>query len=310
MPKTIFLDQNAWISLTQGASNREKFPRENAALVKIVECVASNEFIVPLTFANIYETSKINDRDRREKIALTQAHISGGKVFRSRRRIFKDTLARLLAEEHSIPYPEPEPLWFLSDLWFESAADYSPKSFGFEIPTEFIDYVRQEPERALLEHWLSHDDEHRRGSVTGFSAGSSELIERIERRRIAASDQNLSMRKRVYQTHLIIDEIDFILRTGRDLGLDWLSVNDVGSTLMRRISSELRVLRTEWELAVRLEDQSRSVNENDLRDMSSFIVALPLADVVIAEKQFVNLSRQAGLGKDFRTSLLTSVTEF
>jgi hypothetical protein len=61
------------------------------------------------------------------------------------------------------------------------------------------------------------------------------------------------------------------------------------------------------ELVVRLEDQGRPVSENDLRDMMSFITVLPFADIVVAERQFVNLSRQARLDERYETNMLTSI---
>jgi hypothetical protein len=68
-------------------------------------------------------------------------------------------------------------------------------------------------------------------------------------------------------------------------------------------------MHTERELVLRLEDQDRMANENDLRDMGQFVTALALADVVVGEKPFVNMARQAGLGSKYGTELLTSVQE-
>lgn len=36
---------------------------------------------------------------------------------------------------------------------------------------------------------------------------------------------------------MLIDEIDFVLATGRELGLDWQTVGDVGSSLLRSIGN-------------------------------------------------------------------------
>ncbi|GGC94914.1 hypothetical protein [Chelatococcus reniformis] len=41
--------------------------------------------------------------------------------------------------------------------------------------------------------------------------------------------------------------------------------------------------------------------------MTAFITVLPLADVMVAEKQFVNLARQAHLDARHETTLLTSI---
>ena len=73
------------------------------------------------------------------------------------------------------------------------------------------------------------------------------------------------------------------------------------------MAAEIPILNIERELAVRLEDQARGINENDLRDMAAFTTVVPFADLVVAEKQFVNLARQASLDNDHKTTLMTSI---
>lgn len=307
MPQIAFMDQNAWIALARGAWDKANFPNEHRALSTVVERIESGSFIAPLTFANIYETAKINDPVRRAHMALTQATISGGRVFRSRRRIFAETLAAYVAQKHSILRPEPEEHWYLSDVWFEAAGDYSLESYGLNIPAAALTFVRENPSRALFDFLQLNDESVRLESVRQFTAASAELITKIEARRAHTSGETLAVRKRAYGARLIIDELEFILATGRQLGLNWHSVGDLSSTLVRGIATDVPIIRVERELVVRLEDQPRSVTENDLRDMMSFITVLPLVDVVIAEKQFVNLARQSRLGESFGTTLLTSI---
>ena len=310
MTRIVFLDQNAWVSLARGAWDKIEFPREHVALTKVIEQVKSEAIMVPLTFANIYETTKINDPVRRANMARTQALISDGMVFRGRRRILGETLADHIAGRLFIPRPAPEKNWFLSDLWFESAEDYSPEVFGIEIPQRVIDAIRRDPARALFDYLLFRDEHTRMEAVRRYSAGSADLIQRIEGRRAIVSGETLALRKRAYGAQLLLDELDFVLATGRTLGLNWSTVRDIGSSMARSIIADVPILNSERELVVRLEDQPRSINENDLRDMASFMTALPFADLMIAEKQFVNLARQSRLGESFGTSLMTSIFDF
>ncbi len=115
------------------------------------------------------------------------------------------------------------------------------------------------------------------------------------------------MRRRAYGARLIVDELDFILSTGRRLGLNWTSVSDLDASLVRNIIANVPILNVERELVVRLESQPRGITENDLRDMIAFTTVLPLADVVVAEKPFVSLARQARLGERYGTTMLTSL---
>jgi hypothetical protein len=173
-----------------------------------------------------------------------------------------------------------------------------------------LEFVQQNPVRTLFDYILNSEESTRLEAVHQFSSSSTELIANIEALRIIANKETLALRKRAYGARLVIDEIDFILTTGRQLGLDWRTVRDVGSSMIRSIVLNVPILNVERELAVRLESQSRDVDENDLRDMASFTIALPLADVVVAEKPFVNLARQARLGSTYNTKLMTSIFDF
>src|SRR3546814_15712923 len=77
-------------------------------------------------------------------------------------------------------------------------------------------------------------------AVRRYSAGSADLIQRIEGRRAIVSGETLALRKRAYGAQLLLDELEFVLATGRTLGLNWSTVRDIGSTLARSIFAEVR----------------------------------------------------------------------
>jgi hypothetical protein len=305
----LYLDQNAWVSLARGAWDKDAYPKEYAALSVVIDAIRMRELLVPLSFTNIYETYKINDPKRRIHMANLQATISCGKVFRSRRRIFTETVSTYLASRFELPNVAPEGHWFLSGLWFEATADYSPAVYGLEFSNPVLDYMISEPAKALFEFLASNDDDVRKEAVRRFSNSSAEHIAAIEARRAIVGGETLALRKRAYGARLLIDELEFVLSVGRELGKDWRMVSDIGSSLARQLIVDVPILHVERELVIRLEDHSRAITENDLRDMLAFIVVLPFADVVVAEKPFINLARQARLGEKFETKLLTSVFE-
>lgn len=309
MAQILYLDQNAWVALARGAWDSASYPQERAWLVKVVTALEQQRLMIPLSFANIYETFKINDPIRRANLAEVQVTISRGRVFRGRRRILSETLEAYLAAKFAIERAPPKEHWFLSDIWVDAVADYSPEAFGFALSDRFIDHMRSEPAGALFNYLTASDEHVRLESVRLFSAGSADLVAKIEARRDIVASQTLALRKRVYRARQMVDELDFILATGRKLGLDWNGVRDIGASLVRSIPVDVPILATERELAVRLEDQAKPIAENDLRDMSAFSTVLSLADIVIGEKTFVNLARQARLGETYGTQLLTSIDE-
>ena len=76
---------------------------------------------------------------------------------------------------------------------------------------------------------------------------------------------------------------------------------------MRRVVNETPTLLIEREMVLKLEQQARPLHVNDMRDMRNFTTILPYADVVVAEKQFTNLARQAGLADRFGVRLETDL---
>lgn len=303
----LYLDQNAWIALAKGAWDRSAHPAEHRSLATLIAGIKRHGLIVPLSFANMYETMKVNIPVRRLNLARVQAVISRGLVFRGRRTILAETLRDYLASHFNIERTRAADCWFLSDLWLEAAGDYSPELFGFRVSDRVLEYIRQNPVETLLDYLALTDDDIRAEAVRRYSAGSADLVAAIERRRAIASGTSFALRKRAYGARMIIDECEFILETGRALGLPWTDVRDVGSRLVRKLVVDIPLFDVERELVVRLEDQNRPVHENDLRDMSAFTTALPLSDMIIAEKSFVNLARQACLDVRYGTAMLTSI---
>ena len=306
----LYLDQNAWIALARGAWDKSAYPTEHEALATLIAGIKQHGLIVPLSFANIYETMKVNIPDRRLNLARVQAVISGGRVFRGRRRILADTLREYLAARFGLARTGAADRWFLSDLWLEAAADYSPELYDFQVSDRVLRYIRDNPVQTLLDYLAFTDDDIRAEAVRRYSADSADLVAAIERRRAIASGSSFALRKRAYGARMIIDECDFILETGRALGLPWSDIRDVGSQLVRGFAVDIPLFDVERELVVRLEDQNRPIHENDLRDLAAFTTALPFADVMIGEKPFVNLARQARLDVRYGTVMLTSVLEF
>jgi hypothetical protein len=305
--KTLYLDQNAWVSLSRGAWDKATYPKEHQALTVVVEAVKAGQVRIPLSFTNIYETHKINVPKQRLNMARTQVTLSKGQVFRGRRRIFDETLRAYISQKHNIARPMPAPDWFLSNLWFEAASDYSPDVFGFQIPDRVMAVLRSDPQGTLFDYLVANDEHTRRSAVQNYTSKSKALILDLEKRRAASANEPLAMRKRIYSATIIIKELEFILATGRDLGLPWNGVLDLGPSLTKSLVVDVPILDVERELVVRLEDQSRAINENDLRDLDAFSVVLPLSDIVVVEKQFGNLARQANLQTKYNTKILTSV---
>ena len=51
------------------------------------------------------------------------------------------------------------------------------------------------------------------------------------------------------------------------------------------------------------------MQKNDLNDILAFSMAIPYCDIVIGEKMFISLAKQAHLDKIYNTIILSSIKE-
>lgn len=302
-----YLDQNKWIELARAAKHPEQHPDARALLETLCETVGAGRLVLPLTASNIYETHKIADPDRRHDLAYVQSVLSRGFVFRGRHRRLEVEIARLVKAVYGVPAAEPSGQWFLSDIFFEAFAERTDKRLGIEISNRVLSAIRSQPPEALYNYLAATPEGIRIASVKNFSVGSDQLRLRIEERRQQHANESLSMRRRIHSALLMINEVDLIIGLAVRAGAPWTTVSDIGSAVARRIIEDVPTYYVEREIALRLEAQSRPIEENDFRDMQSFCAVVPYVDAIVAENMFVNLARQAKLDRKYQTRLYTSI---
>lgn len=307
--KILYLDQNKWIDLAKAVKSPLTYPSEYA----IYECLQAKtrcgELCVPLSSSNIIETQKINDADRRRDLASVQSTISGGVVFHCRRRLLRIELGLHIAKMRGVTIQGPPNIWVLSNVFLDAfAEDDNPELDGF-VPPSLPLKIAEQPSSAVYSYLFDLEDDERRVAIRKFYFGTGELRAVIESRRARNAGETLAMRRKIYSAHLLIDDLEFILAVGRDLGLGWYNVSDLDEALLRSIPESLPGYYTERELALRLEGQRRPLSDNDFTDMLAFSTAVTYASVAVGERQFVNLAKQAGLDKRYSTELLTTLGE-
>lgn len=307
--KVIYLDQNQWIRLAKGI----KHPSEDDGIANIIEiltkAVRSKSICLPLSGTTIFETYKIADTARRKELATLQATLSQGIVFVGRHARLARELAHLIQEIRGWERERHHPQWFLSNVFFEAFAEHDDKRIPFLVSDRLLAAIKSEPAKFMYDYLTGAPDSERRVAVKNWSDGSRALAERMERRREQTLLDSVSMRRRVYSALLLSDELDVILDFAREAGAPWQALSDIGPSNARKIIREAPIYHVERELALRLEAQSRKLDENDIRDMSAFCAAVPYADCIFAEKQFVNLTRQAGLHEHYDTLVSSDLKE-
>ncbi len=305
--QVVYLDQNKWVDVARAVYDPERHALLHSTLTALCPALDRGDLVFPLSMSTLYETYKIGDPDRRHRMAHVQATFSQGRVFRGRQaRLEVEASAVLRAAGGLTDLPVVEG-WFLSDVFLEAFFELSDGRYEKLVPAPVADAIRQEPARFTYDWIMEADTDHRAEGVRMFSRGAEELLQRIERRRSAWADQSGAIRKRAYGATMLIDELDFLLSVARQIGLPWSSVSDMGDKTVRALIRDCPTLNAERELTTRLESQSRALTENDTRDMFAYTAAVPYADLVIGENQFINLARQGGLDRLYGTRLTANI---
>lgn len=229
--RIVYLDQNKWIELARAAKHPTEYPDIRELLEAISHEVGAGRLILPLSFANLYETHKINDPKRRDDLASIQATLSRGLVFRGRHKRLQEEISKVFRNAFGLPPVALEENWFLSDIFFESVAECTDERLGCAISNNLITAIRRNPARFLYDFWVNESDERRPG-VSRFSAGSEQLRLRIENRRSLHQAEPLSMRRKIYSALLLIDEIELILGFARKAGIPLTTVGELGGQLL------------------------------------------------------------------------------
>lgn len=298
-----YLDQNQWISLLKDYHT----PDQPQYIRNLSDAVTNGSIITPLSFTNIYETFKINSPERRRKLAAIQCALSKGIVFRNRQTLLRKEISNYFRKKFQISEQVVDEFWFLSEIFFDSAAPWTKVCADLKIPKKIIELTKENPMQALYTYLGTHNEPQRREAVQHFSSDSIDLIQRIEKRRNLSRDASKQIRSNAYKASMFlgIQEI-MICILHEDLRIN-PNLKEYDNDVIFGVLDEVELLQSEHLLASRLENESRPIDENDLRDMMSYSTIIPYADVFIGEKAFTSRARQCGLDKRFNTYLHTDI---
>ncbi|MBX3497423.1 MAG: hypothetical protein KF769_14380 [Parvibaculum sp.] len=304
----VYLDQNKWVALSCAVKAPDDYPALYSVLECCVEKAKAGDVIFPLTQTNIYETYKINVFERRHDVAFTQSSLSQGLVFRGRYKRLEVEVTNVIRSVYGIVPSVLDENWFLSNIFFESTFEWNDPKFANLATERAVEEIRKHPQKHLYKFLMETPDDIRRMAVIAFSEGSRKLCAQIEERRTRDTKESVSMRRKIHSALLIANELDLILNFIRQARVPNRTENEILAAIVRKLVNDCPTYFVEREIALRLEAQSnRPIVENDLRDMQTFCGVVPYADIIVAENEFSNLARQAGVNKKYGAKISTDL---
>ena len=321
--KVIYLDQNIWICLAQAYYGRNRNPDDAKVCKAVLKASESDKVIFPLSAVHMVETHRNNQQQRRERLIDFMIEVSKMYTIPNYEYLIYAELYRAIIKRLD-PEVFQEMIKRLDPRYFQQIINYfypavNIKDFiirkgisnmlanneikGLDNKEAFIrvckneeasnvvranrylDYIRADN----IEKWRNqvicwNEDRNRRSDAFFSKAFVDEIVGKIVR----IKHLELDFPKEVLSPKELCSNQNDIINFSKDV-----PTFDVFSELFRR----------------RLNDYNKPLETNDFYDIASLAVAIPYCDIVVAEKKFSAIAKDAKLDKIYNTIILSSIKE-
>lgn len=313
-PRVIYLDQNKWIDLALAYHQQPRGARFTATLLKIQAAVQQQAARFPLSDIHIIETMKMGDRARRQRLAHMMAELSEGWTIAPPEQINSAELQMAIPAVLGRAVPIVRPQVFGRGIEF---------AFGQPIHTPaFVSALcsSNAEKRKLALHFLglllqSPDEQLRKPGIDHFHATMNALAGEADQIRNLVRDRSKDVQQRAFAARFVYehfrdrpDELRAILAP---LGI---SLDEFFATLGKVGLAQLFADMPTADVALELRQQrhrqyDKVIEPNDLNDLSFLSVAIPYCDIVVTERQWVDLAKRKHLDQKYQTALISDLAD-
>jgi hypothetical protein len=301
--KILYLDQNAWIYLSQEKYNqRGKYA---PALQSITAAVESGDLIVPLSIANFDETTRTRRMDGgRERLAKFMFEISRGYTIMPYASIIKweiyDAVLRRVGRK---PLEINVIKKGISNLVGAKAGIHG------NIPDSLkrkLEQVTDSPEALFF---LLSQQKPR--SNNGADDTLQKIVEIYERGRkdvqgIPEKYRYAIETYKIFRDSVIPGSAPLMMALG-------IKPEDLKLTNRKAVEEflvEMPTLFSAFRMTFQLQlDKSRKIQLNDVYDEAALAIAIPYCDIAVADKFWVSIAKQCKLDKIYHTAILSNVND-
>ena len=312
-PKMLSLDQNHWIYLSQanlGLNGQQD--RLGGALAAIRAATATGRLLVPVLGTNALEVGEHRDAGRRERLAKFMVDVSGN-LSALNHIITRSFELRSAMSRHYCGAVTETPIRsnLVQRAMYAAVSGRTPSgNTGDSTMDRLLTESLFEPEvsAAALAHVASREmiatfrerDIEGARFVEGVRAIDADLT--TQRRRLlelrnVLSGGSLAKRLEPIQLDLGIDPAQF---------KSWL---DTDENLLRLIDDVPSLDVTATLMLERDRNRDHRTHRNDGKDFSFLDVAIPYANIVVAERSWASIARSSGLADKYGTAVSADAAE-
>ncbi len=317
--KRIYLDQNKWIDLAAAAKGLKKGERHQDALTLAQAGVARGYASFPLSFIHYIETENRRPWQARQELARTMAMLSRFHTIAPLDVVLPHEIDLAFQGIFGLPLVARDAQVFGVGV---SHATNHPMP-AFRVPEDKrsdSEFVRRfEGWAADYREWVMLGGFPPKAGVdeSEFDTAQKEVGERLaqeqERYRLSRREGGWHTGERSKRVSKAVafagwkDELSEAL--GR-AGLHWGHLYALKRDGMSRLVEAIPIIHVASELQRQREAAAdKPWDPHDVNDIFFLIVALVYCDIVVTEKQWVDLARRSGLDQRYRTVLLNDLVD-
>ncbi|HMD69685.1 MAG TPA: hypothetical protein VKF42_12450 [Chitinivibrionales bacterium] len=300
-----------WIKLAQMHFHPQAHAPLHALMAKLTAAVDAGKIILPLSANHFVETLKVEDIERRRKLAKVMVAFSKGWMLAPEHAVVPLQLHNALSRTFNFD-DEYEIKFLDKGIHFAfGITEDEYKNAGIHIQQRFRTFARRSKEPEYLEMLLSNPcvpGSNRKSGITRFyELANSHTINTEQQResleKYTKDDKHVSYV--VAQTINFYPEINStLLKNGKTFD-DFLGL---GKSKLMQFFADVPTLEIERELFIeRNQDRQRPIQDNDLIDISFFSIGIPYCDVTVSEKFFSSLAKRRHLDTKYTTTVLDNL---
>lgn len=315
MQKTVYLDQKDWIQLSRAYYGKDKDPKLNEALQKVIE--ASNKGIIfPVSAAHQIEAQRRMNIPQKERLGEFIIKICKGYTILPYYTIINKEIKEAFFKHINYPYLNRNILkrhvigkgisTMLGAVPTFSYKDDSQKMIEKEVNQKLIN----ELEKPYLMKWGFTNTNSNYDSDYELAESLEELEKIRWELKTKIPDNDLRNRYNFFN-HMKV----FLLPTLIRMAGEWNTQN----TLLKVFNSKEKCLELMQDVPTsyctfvltdrrdRLYD--RTIKRTDLYDIATLSIAIPYCDIVVADKMFHSIAKSEKLDELYQTDICYRVEE-
>ena len=307
--KYIFLDENIWIDICRFENKEHNAPDLSSVFPILAAKVDKGEWAFPLSLEHIEETQGTLSQVRRQKLVSTMMRISKGYTIKNYLGLADYEIGEFLADRRSWETPYKvithDPGNAVYNEGFRGRFEATLAAEGIKEGT-FRYSVAQDLYSQMIE----------KHNPLGFIMMQPHKLDEDKAIYLAALEW---MRKNGGN-----NELQFIASRLRDYYTDKqrfyillrickMKLTNDKSENQKQLRELLQRLPTFYTNSIltykngRMQPKDKPLHKNDYFDIMHLSAMLPYCDIVITEKKWVNLAKQAKLDKIYNTKLLSDI---